>query len=153
MKKDEDGIKIVQKNKKAFFNYEIVDRIEAGIVLTGPEVKSIRNGKVSISESYARVKKDGVWIINMDISAYSHTPAELQEPKRPRKLLLKKREIRKLIGKSQQKGLTLVPLKLYFKRGYAKIEVGLGRGKAAHDKRASIKKREADREIRKRTMR
>ena len=69
MKKDEDGIKIVQKNKKAFFNYEIVDRIEAGIVLTGPEVKSIRNGKVSISESYARVKKDGVWIINMDISA------------------------------------------------------------------------------------
>ncbi len=153
MKKDEDGIKIVQKNKKAFFNYEIVDRIEAGIVLTGPEVKSIRNGKVSISESYARVKGGEVWIINMDITAYSHTPAELQEPKRQRKLLLKKREIRKLVGKAQQKGLTLVPLKLYFKRGYAKIELGLGRGKATHDKRASIKKREADREIRKRTMR
>ena len=153
MKKDEDGIKIVQKNKKAFFNYEIVEKFEAGIVLTGPEVKSIRNGKVSISESYARIRQDEVWIVNMDITAYSHTPAEQQEPKRPRKLLLKKREILKLIAKTQKKGLTLVPLKLYFKRGYAKVEVGLGRGKAEHDKRASIKKREADREIRQRMMR
>ncbi len=153
MKKDEDGIKIVQKNKKAFFNYEIVEKVEAGIVLTGPEVKSIRDGRVSISESYARVRSGEVWIVNMDITAYSHTPAELQEPKRQRKLLLKKREIRKLVGKAQQKGLTLVPLKLYFKRGYAKIELGLGRGKATHDKRASIKKREADREARQRTMR
>ena len=153
MKKEEPGIKIVQKNKKAFFNYEIVEKIEAGIVLTGPEVKSIRNGRVSIGESYARITGGEVWVINMDISAYSHTPAELQQPKRPRKLLLKKREIGKLLGKTQQKGLTLIPLMLYFKCGYAKIELGMGRGKAVHDKRASMKKKESDREARQRTMR
>ncbi len=153
MKKEEPGIKIVQKNKKAFFNYEIVEKIEAGIVLTGPEVKSIRDGKVSIGESYARITDGEVWVINMDISAYSHTPAELQQPKRPRKLLLKKREIGKLLGKTKQKGLTLIPLMLYFKCGYAKIELGRGRGKGVNDKSASMKKKELDREARQRTMR
>jgi SsrA-binding protein len=151
--KQKDGIELVQKNKRAYFDYEILEKFEAGLVLQGPEVKSIRDGKVSIGESYARMKDGEVWVINMDIAPYSHTPAALQEPKRPRKLLLKRSELKKLAGNTREKGLTLVPLALYFKRGYAKLEIGLAKGKAKHDKRDAIRKREADREMRRRMMR
>lgn len=150
--KKNDGIQIVQKNRKAWFDYEILEKFEAGIVLNGPEVKSIRDGKVSIGESYAKLKDGEAWVINLDIAPYSHTPAALQEPKRPRKLLLKRSELKKLQGNTREKGLTLVPLALYFKRGFAKLEIGLAKGKAKHDKRDAIRKREADREIRKRMM-
>jgi len=153
VKKDGEGVKIVSKNRKAFFDFDIQERYEAGLVLTGPEVKSVRDGKVSLQESYARLRNGEVWVINLDIAPYGHAPTELQEPKRPRKLLLKRSEIHKLTGKTQERGLTLVPLALYFKRGFAKLEIGLGRGKSKYDKRASIKKREADREIRSRMLR
>ena len=153
MAKDKGGIKLVQKNRKAYFNYEILEKLEAGMVLLGSEVKSIRDGKVSIHESYAKVRSNEVWVINMDISPYAHAGPLGHEPKRPRKLLLGKSEIHRLLSKTQEKGLTLIPLSLYFKGGYAKLELGLGRGKAKYDKRATIKKREADREMRKRMMR
>lgn len=150
---EEAKIKLVQRNKKAWFDYEILEKIEAGLVLTGSEVKSIRNGKVSIHEGFARVKGKEVWMVGMDVSLYPQAgPHNNHEPRRARKLLLHKREIRRLAGKTREKGLTLVPLALYFKDGIAKLEIGLARGKAKHDKRQAIKKREADREIRKRMM-
>lgn len=151
---EEAKVKIVQRNKKAFFNYEITEKLEAGLVLKGSEVKSIRDGKVSIHEAYARVKGAEVWLVGMDISQYPQAgPYNNHEPRRPRKLLLHRHEIRRLIGKTREKGLTLVPLALYFKDGYAKLEIGLARGKVKYDKRQSIKKREADREMRRRMMR
>ncbi len=151
---EEEKIKIVQRNKKAFFNYEIVEKLEAGIVLKGSEVKSIRDGKVSIHEAFARVKNEEVWLMGMDISLYPQAgPHNNHEPRRARKLLLHRREIQRLIGKTREKGLTLVPLSLYFKDGMAKLEIGLARGKRQFDKRATLKKREADRAVRRRTMR
>ena len=153
MAKEKSGILLVQRNKKAWFDYEILEKFEAGMVLLGSEVKSIRDGKVSIHESYAKVRAGEVWVINLDISPYAHAGPLGHEPKRPRKLLLKTSEIQKIQGKTQEKGLTLIPLSLYFKEGYAKLELGLGRGKAKYDKRATMKKREADREMRKRMMR
>src|SRR5678810_363364 len=124
-------------------NYEIVEKMEAGIVLQGSEVKSIRNGKVAIHEAYARVKNGEVWVIGMDISLY---------PRAVRKLLLHRQEIKRLIGKTREKGLTLVPLALYFKNGLAKLQIGLARGKKQYDKREAIKNREADRDLRRRMM-
>ncbi|MBI2899664.1 MAG: SsrA-binding protein SmpB [Planctomycetes bacterium] len=153
MKNDGEAIRIVQKNRKAWFNYEILDKYEAGIVLTGPEVKSIRDGKASIQESYAKVRGAEIWVINMDIAAYSHAPAALQEPKRARKLLLKRREIEKIHVRTAERGLTLVPLTLYFRRGFAKLEIGVAKGRQKHDKRDAIRKRESDRELRKHRMR
>ncbi len=150
----ETKVKIVQRNKKAYFNYEIVEKLEAGIVLKGSEVKSIRDGKVAIHDAYARVKGGEAWVIGMDISLYPQAgPHNNHEPRRPRKLLLHRREIRRLVSKTREKGLTLVPLALYFKDGLAKLEIGLARGKVKYDKRQTIKKREADREIRRRMMR
>ncbi len=149
----EEKVKIVQKNKKAFFDYEILERMEAGLVLAGSEVKSIRDGKVSIREAHARVRNGEAWVLNMDISTYPQAgPYHNHEPRRARKLLLHRHEIRRLIGKTREKGLTLVPLALYFKNGLAKLEVGLGRGKAKYDKRDAIRDREAKRDLRRRMM-
>jgi SsrA-binding protein len=135
------------KNKKAYFNYEILEKYEAGIVLKGTEIKSIREGNVSINESYARVDNGEVFVYNMDISPYKCGSIANHEPKRPRKLLLNKTEIKRLAGKTQEKGLTIIPLALYFKEGLAKLEIGLGKGKHLFDKRESIKKKMADREM------
>lgn len=151
-KKNDGEVKIVQKNRKAFFNYEIVDRVEAGLVLTGSEVKSIRAGQVSIQESYAKVRKGEVWVVNMEVAAYKNAGPFNHEPKRSRKLLLKRGEINRLIGKTAERGLTLIPLSLYFKNGYAKMEIGLARGKRQYDKREAIKSRDVARDLRRRTM-
>ena len=139
--------KLITNNRKARHDYEIVDTLEAGIVLLGTEVKALRDGKANLRDSYANVRNDEVFLHNFHISPYSHGNLNNHEPLRERKLLLHRKEIRKLIGKTQEKGLTLVPLKLYFKRGKVKVEIALARGKKLHDKRQSIAKREADREL------
>jgi SsrA-binding protein len=149
----EEKVKVVQRNQKAYFDYEIIEKMEAGLVLTGSEVKSIRNGKVSIREAFARVKNAEAWLIGMDISTYPQAgPYNNHEPRRMRKLLLHRREIRRLVSKIREKGLTLVPLSLYFKDGLAKVAIGLGRGKAKYDKRQAIQDREAKRDLRRRAM-
>ncbi len=140
-------IKLILKNKKAYFNYDILETCEAGLVLLGSEIKSIRDGRTSIQESYARSYQGEFYVYNMDISPYKCASIYNHEPKRPRKLLLKKREIKWLIGKTQERGLTLIPLKLYLKNSYAKLELGLARGKKLYDKRAVLKKQETNREI------
>ncbi|GAI07428.1 unnamed protein product [marine sediment metagenome] len=140
-------VKLILKNKKAYFHYEILETCEAGLVLLGSEIKSIREGKASIQESYARPYRDEFYVYNMDIRPYKCASIYNHEPKRSRKLLLKRREIKRLVGKTQEKGLTIVPLRLYLKNGYAKLELGLARGKKLYDKRAALKKKEAQREI------
>ena len=150
---EEEKLKFVARNKKAFYNYEIVERMEAGIVLQGSEVKSIRDGKVTIHDAYARVKNGEVWVIGMDVSLYPQAgPYNNHVPRQTRKLLLHRAEIRRLIGKTKEKGLTLVALALYFKDGLAKLEIGLARGKKQYDKRHAIKEREAKRDLRRRMM-
>jgi SsrA-binding protein len=139
--------KTVARNKKALHEYHIVDTYEAGIVLAGPEVKSIRAGKVSLTEAFARIDGSEAFLYGMHISPYDPASRENVDPIRPRKLLLNRREIRRLIGATQQEGFTLVPLELYLKDGYVKVEVALGRGKKLYDKRADLKKRDAEREI------
>ncbi len=142
-----ESIKEIVRNKKARFDYEIIESFEAGIVLVGSEVKSIRQKKASIQESYARIKNGEIYLTGMNIAIYEMANRFNHEPLRERKLLLHKREIKRLIGKVQEKGFTLVPLRLYFKDGKVKVEVGLARGKAKYDKRRDIQKREGDREI------
>ncbi len=137
----------IARNKKARFDYEIIETFEAGIVLAGSEVKSIRQKKVSIQESYARVRDSEIFITGMNIAIYEMANRFNHEPVHDRKLLLHRHEIKRLIGKVQEKGFTLVPLRLYFKNGKVKVELGLARGKAKYDKRDSIKKREVDREL------
>ena len=140
--------KMIANNKKAYYEYFIEDKFEAGIVLTGTEVKSIRMGRVNIKESYAQVKDGEVFIHGMHISPYEMGNRFNRDPLRVRKLLLHKREINRLIGYIQQKGLTLVPLKIYINpKGLVKVELGVGRGKKMHDKRDSIAKRDSDRRI------
>jgi SsrA-binding protein len=134
-------------NKKARFEYEILDTFEAGIVLHGTEVKSLRLKNVSIQEAFARIKNNEVFIVGMNISLYEMANRFNHEPLRERKLLMHKHEIKRLTGKLQEKGLTLVPLKLYFKNGKAKVLLGLGKGKAKYDKRKTIQKRDADRDM------
>ncbi len=142
-----DSYTEIARNKKARFDYEIIETFEAGIVLKGSEVKSIRQKKVSIQESYARVKNDEIYITGMNIAIYEMANRFNHEPVHDRKLLLHRHEIKRLIGKVHEKGFTLVPLKMYFKNGKVKVELGLARGKAKYDKRDSIKKREVDREL------
>ena len=137
----------IARNKKARFDYEIIETFEAGIVLAGSEVKSLRQKKASIQESYARIKDGEVYITGMNIAVYEMANRFNHEPVHDRKLLLHRHEIKRLIGKVQEKGLTLVPLKLYFKNGKVKVELGLAKGKARYDKRDSIKKRDVDREL------
>jgi|SRR5579875_3762746 SsrA-binding protein len=134
------------ENRRARHEYHILETVEAGIVLTGPEVKSLRSGGASLAEAYARVRDGEVWLVGMHIAPYDHGGYADHEPRRPRKLLLHKEEILRLQGRVQEKGLTLVPLRLYFKRGRAKVELGLARGKQLWDKRRAIAEREALRE-------
>lgn len=142
------GIKIAADNRQARYQYEILDTYEAGIALLGTEVKSIREGKVNLRDGFANVKRGEVWLHNVHISPHSMTSLTYNhEPRRVRKLLLHKQEIRKLIGQTEQKGLTLVPLKMYFKEGRVKVVIALGRGKKLHDKRESLKKKQDTREI------
>jgi SsrA-binding protein len=140
-------MEIVSTNKKARFNYEIIEKIEAGISLKGTEVKSVRNKNVSIAESYAHIKDNEVFLHNLHISPYEQGNRENHDPIRVRKLLLHKQEIKKLVSKIQLKGLSLVPLSIYLKKGKIKIELAVGRGKRLVDKRESLKKRAVDREI------
>lgn len=142
-----DDIKIIAQNKKARHDYFIEETYEAGIVLKGTEVKSIRQGKVNLKDSYAAIQNGEVYVYNMHISPYEKGNIYNVDPVRSRKLLLNRREINRLIGYTQQKGLTLVPLKLYFKKGLVKMELAVARGKKLHDKRADIAKRHAEREI------
>ena len=141
------AIKTVATNRKARHNYQILDSVEAGIVLTGSEIKSIRAGRVSLGDAYVRPEGGELWLLNAHIARYEPGAYLSHEPTRRRKLLLHSKEIAFLAGKVREKGLTLVPLRLYLKDGRAKIEVALGRGKKLYDKRESIARREADREI------
>ncbi len=140
-------MEIVSTNKKARFNYEIIEKIEAGISLKGTEVKSVRNKNVSIGESYAQIKDDEVFLHNLHISTYEQGNRENHDPIRVRKLLLHKHEIKKLVSKIQQKGLSVVPLSIYLRKGKIKVELAIGRGKRLVDKRESLKKRAVEREI------
>jgi SsrA-binding protein len=142
-----DSIIQIIKNKKARFEYEILDTYEAGIVLRGTEVKSIRQKKVNIQESYARIKDGEVYIVGMNVSAYEMGNRFNHDPLRERKLLLHKHEIRRLIGKLNEKGYTLVPLSMYIKNGKVKIELGLGKGKAVYDKKKTIQDRDMKRDM------
>jgi SsrA-binding protein len=139
--------KTVARNKKALHEYHILDTYEAGIVLVGPEVKSIRAGKVSLVEAFARIDGGEAFLYGMHISPYGPASLWNVDATRTRKLLLSRREIRRLIGATQQEGFTLVPLELYLKDGYVKVALALGRGKKRFDKREDLKKRDADREI------
>ncbi len=141
------GIKIVATNKKAYHDFFIEDVYETGLVLTGTEVKSLRQGNANLKESFCRIKDGEVFINNMHISPYEQGSRENPDPTRVRKLLLHREEIAKLIRKVEEKGLSLVPTKLYFKGGRAKLEIGIARGKKLHDKRETLKRKEADREM------
>ena len=143
----EAEFKILSDNRQAGHNYFLMDRFEAGLVLTGTEVKSAKSGKIQLRESYATIDKNEAWLVNAHISEYSHGNRENHSPVRSRKLLLHRREITQLIGRAETKGLTLVPLKLYLKGGHAKIELGLCRGKKLYDKRDAIAERDVKREI------
>ena len=143
-----EGETLIADNRKALFDYHILETFEAGIVLTGTEVKGVREGKANLRDSYARVENGEVWLYKVHINPYSHRGYADHDPKRKRKLLLHRIEIRKLIGRTVEKGLTLVPTRMYFKNGRVKIALGLARGKQLHDKRETIKRRETDRETR-----
>ena len=140
--------KVVATNREAYHNYHILETYECGIALTGTEVKSIREGRCNLKDSYGQVRDGEAWLFNAHISPYSHGNRENHEPTRTRKLLLHKGEIDRLLGKSQEKGLTLVPTRLYFKNGRIKLELAVGKGKKLYDKRETERKRESDREVR-----
>lgn len=142
-----ENIKIVAKNKKARFEYEILESFEAGIVLKGTEVKSIRQGKVNISDGYASVKNGELWVYQLNIQMYAFGNVNNHDPAAARKLLVHKKEIKRFTGKLHEKGLTLVPLKIYFKNGKVKLELGIGKGKAKYDKREDIRKRDSQRDM------
>jgi SsrA-binding protein len=139
--------KIVASNRKARHNYEILERFEAGLVLTGSEVKSLREGRSSLTEAYARIGSGEAWLENMHIPPYEQGEKRGYDPLRPRKLLLHRKEIDRLIGKQKEQSLALVPLRVYFVHGIAKVELGLGRGKREYEKRQSTLKRLAEREM------
>ena len=139
--------KIIAVNRRARRDYEILESVEAGMALKGSEVKALREGRVNLKESYARVRGGEVFLINAHISPYSHSNLQDHEPLRDKKLLLHKSQIKRLTGKTEEKGLTLVPTKLYFVRGRAKVELALGRGKRQYDKRETIKRRDMEREV------
>jgi len=140
-------MKVISYNRKAFHDYSITETIEAGLVLTGTEIKAIRAGKVNIRDAYARPDGNEMWLLNSHVAQYDKGNRYNHDPMRPRKLLLHKREIRQLSSKVMEKGLTLVPLKLYIKDGVAKIELRLAKGKKLYDKRESISKRDSDRQL------
>jgi SsrA-binding protein len=145
-----DGIKVVCQNRKAWHEYNIEDRYEAGMVLTGPEVKSLRDGRVNLKDGYVDIRDGEAWLHNVHISPYPFaTNTARVDPLRTRKLLLHKKEIAKLAGKTIERGYTLVPLKIYFKNGKAKVEIALAKGKKLYDKRESLKRKTLDREMEK----
>jgi SsrA-binding protein len=144
---EKPGIVSIAKNRRARHDYSILDTYEAGIVLTGSEVKSLRDGKANISDAYGIVRNGEIFLLNLHISEYERASYNNHEPTRTRKLLLHKREIGRLIGAIERQGLTLIPLELYFKHGIAKVAMALGKGKKQHDKREDAKARDADREI------
>jgi SsrA-binding protein len=146
-KGDDSGVKIVSRNRRARHDYELLEKIEAGLVLTGTEVKSLRNGKASLEEAYAEVDRGEVWLLGCDIPEYLQANRMNHVPKRPRKLLLHRREITKLETKVAAKGMTLVPLSIYFKKGMAKVELSVARGRKTFDKREALKQQEAKRDI------
>ncbi len=141
-------IKTVTTNRKARFEFEILERLEVGIVLQGTEVKSVREGNISLQESYAAARGEELWLEGCTIQPYSQGNINNHEPTRPRKLLLHKKELRKLIQRTAEKGLTLVPMSIYFKGPRLKVQIGVARGKKLHDKRDSIKKRDIERNLR-----
>src|SRR3984893_11788285 len=143
-----EGIKTICRNKRAFHEYIVLESLECGIALKGTEVKSLREGQSSLADAYAKIEDDEVWLLGSDIPEYAMGNRMNHKPKRPRKLLLHRREIAKFAGKATQKGLTLVPLRMYFKEGGAKIELAVARGKQGHDKRQALKSAEAQRDIR-----
>lgn len=150
-KKTKDAVdkneRVIAENRKARHDYHVLDTLECGIVLVGSEVKSLRGGTLSLDEAYGRVDKGEVWLMGANIAEYSYSHDLNHVPKRPRKLLLHQREIKKFAGQALERGLTLVPLKVYFKAGRAKVLMGICRGKQKHDKRDSLKKRDAQRDI------
>ena len=139
--------KLIAKNPVAYHNYSIDDTLEAGIVLTGTEIKSIRSGKINLKDTYVNIKNGEAFVYGMHISPYEHGNIFNKDPLRTRKLLLNRREINKLLGYISQKGLSLVPTKLYFKGNFVKLEIGIGKGKKLYDKREDIAKRDAERKI------
>ncbi|WP_374686401.1 SsrA-binding protein SmpB [Promineifilum sp.] len=141
------GVKVIYNNKRANFDYELLERFEAGLVLTGTEIKSIRGNHVSLQRSYVQPNGDELWLLEANISPYEHGNRENHEPTRPRKLLLHRREINRILTQLAQKGLTVVPTRLYLKGGRAKVEVALARGKRKVDKREDIARRDADRQV------
>ena len=142
-----EAIKVIATNRKARHDYLIEDTLEAGLVLMGSEIKSIRSGQVNLRDSYASFRDGELWLVNAHISPYQQSSYQNHEPRRERKLLLHRREINRLIGKLQEKGLTLVPLRLYLKNSLAKVELGLARGKKSYDKRQTLRERQDQRQI------
>jgi len=147
MKPQSDGEKLIANNREVHFKFAVEERFEAGLVLRGTEVKSLREGRVSLKESFARFRGRELFLVGLHIAPY--TPGNIwnHPPRRPRKLLLHKQELKRLLGKVQERGYTLVPTRMYFKGGIAKVEIGLAKGKKLHDRREDIKKRELDREM------
>ena len=143
----------ITQNRKARHNYSVLDTLECGIVLVGSEVKSLREGRVSLDEAYARVKDDEVWLVGCDIAEYVEANRFNHNPRRPRKLLMHRREVKRFAHRAYEKGLTLVPLEMHFKRGLAKVVLGICRGKQRHDKREAMKKAEAQRDMQRQMMR
>src|SRR5438876_8821650 len=146
--RDADDIHVVTRNRRAFHDYEVLDRIECGIALVGTEVKSLRDGHANLEDAYAKIEAGEVWLVGSEIPEYAMGNRLNHKPKRPRKLLLHRREIEKFAGKATQRGFTLVPLRMYFKNGRAKVELAVARGKQQHDKRHDLKKADAQRDIR-----
>ena len=148
MSEKSQGYKVISDNRQARYLYEILETFEAGVELVGTEVKSIRAGRVNLQDGYALIRNGEAWLINVHISPYNASGQYFNhEPRRTRKLLLHSQEIRKLIGKVEQEGLTLVPLKMYLKRGWVKVSIALGKGKKLHDKRESLKRRQDQRDM------
>ncbi len=145
--------RVIAQNRKARHNYIVFETLECGIVLVGSEVKSLRAGRVSLDESYARVRDGEVWLVGCDIAEYVEANRFNHNPRRPRKLLLHRREVKRFAQRAHEKGLTLVPLQMHFKRGRAKVVLGICRGKQRHDKREAMKQAQADRDIRRQMMR
>jgi SsrA-binding protein len=147
-KEEESGEKVISTNRKARHDYHVLETFEAGIALTGTEVKSLREGNATISEGYAQIRNGEVWLLGVHISPYKQGSYANVEPLRERKLLLHKKEIRKLFAKTSERGVTLVPLRLYFKRSIAKLQLGVCRGKKEYDRREDIKRRDTERALR-----
>ena len=144
---EREGVRIIARNRKARHQYEVLERVEAGIVLRGAEVKSLRDGKASFTDSFGRIEGGEAWLHNLHISPYENASIDAPDPVRPRKLLLRRREIDRLRAQTRESGLTLVPLDLHFRRGLAKVTLGLARGKKHRDRREDLKRRTMQREV------